>query len=385
MNKQLWIAAVAVGVLAMAVAPLWAAGKDDVTVTKKGDNLVEVTAVGNGMDKDEALLDAKRKAIEFGAGADIFSHSEVKDFVLSKDTVIARAAGFIQDVQVLSTKTADDGLVSVKIKASVSIKGIEDTWGVVQNFLKELGRPKVMVFISEKTDGHHAELSTVQTKVEELLLKNGFALVDQKQIKEIDKKDLMAAAAEDKPDRAQAIAKRFGAQLFITGSVDAAIGEAKSVYGVPVYTYGAKGNIRCFLSNSGNMVSARNANAESADRMKNVAGDKSLVVLGDKMGPMVQWDVLRFWLDNTSGSGEVQLKIDDVSFKQNMALKKALAAIKDVKEVNGEFANNTSELKIQTTLTGEKLAEKIADAVPDLDITDVSGNVIKGKMKKPKD
>lgn len=382
MSKRLWVAIVLAGAMVSAAVPLWAKDKPDAQVTKKGDNLVEVTVTGSGMDKDEAVLDAKRNAIEYGAGADLFSHTEVKDFVLSKDTVIARAAGFVQAFDVLSTRTSDDGLVTVKIKATVSIKGIEDTWGVVQAFLKELGRPKVMVFINEKVDDRRAELSTVQTKIEELLLKNGFDLVDQKQIKEIDKKDLSAAVAEDKPDRAQAIAKRFGAQLFITGHVDALIGEAKRVSGIPIYTYGAKGNIRCFLSNSAKMVSARNANAESADRKQNVAGDKSLVVLGDKMGPMVQQDVLRHWLDNTTGGGEVQLKVDDVNFKQNLALKKALKELKEIQEVNGEFANNTSELRIQTTLTGEKLAEKLADAIPDLDITDVSGNVIKGKMKK---
>ena len=382
MSRRLLIAVVVAGALAATAASVRAQGKPDVQVVKKGDNLVEVTAPGMGMDKEEAILDAKRKAIEYGAGAEIFSHTEVKDFTLTKDTVIARAAGFVQSFEVLGTpKTADDGVVSLKIKAVVSIKGIEDTWGVVQNFLKTLGRPKIMVFLKEKVDNKIADDSTVQTKIENLLLKSGFVLVDSKQLKEIDRKDLAASVAEDKPDRAQAVAKRFGAQLFIFGSVDSEYGGSSAPGGVLIHKYGAKGNVRCFRSDTAQLMSSQNANEFSADRMRNVAGDKALAALGDKIGPMVQSDVLRFWLDVTTGGGEVQLKVDGLSFKQNVDLKKALAAVKDVKEVSGEFANNTVDLKIQTTLTAEKLAEKLIEAVPELDITDVSANVIKGKYK----
>lgn len=387
MNNRLWIAVFAVAVMAALVSSAKAEGKADVTVTKKGDNLVEVTAIGQGMSKEAAELDAKRKAIEYGAGADIFSHSEVKDYALVKDSVISRAAGFLQGYEVLSCKEDDDGVFNVKIRATVSVKGIEDVWGAVQVLLKEKGRPKIMVFVSEKVDGVPAELSTVQTKIEGLLLKSGFALVDQKQMKEIDKKDLAAAVSEDKPDRAQAIAKRFGAQLFITGSVDTVIGEAKHVQGVPIYTYGAKGNIRSFQTDDGKLLASENANEMSADRMKNVAGDKALAALGDKIGPVVQWDILRLWQDAFTGGGEVSLKVENVTFRQKRELVKLLKTIKGVQEVNeDQYANNVVELKIQTTLSAKTLANTIDETLGEtLEVTDVTANVIKAAMKAKKE
>ena len=112
-------------------------------VVKIGKNLVEVTVTGAGTSKEEAIHDAMRKAVERGAGTFIYSQSKTRDFVLVKDTVLARSAGFIQSHKVLSSKQQEDGTWEVKIKAIVSVKGIVDTWGAVTTLLKQMGRPKL--------------------------------------------------------------------------------------------------------------------------------------------------------------------------------------------------------------------------------------------------
>jgi hypothetical protein len=334
------------------------------------------------MSKDDAVLDAKRKAIEKGAGTFIYSQSETKDFALVKDTILARAAGFVQSTEIISTKKLDDDTYTVRIKAVVSIKGIEDTWGVVQNLLKDRGRPKIMVFINEKIDGRHVEDSTVQTRIENLLLKSGFALVDKGQIKEIDKKDLAAAVAEDKPDKVQAVAKRFGAQLFISGSTDAAPGQAGAAYGVTLHRYGAKGNIRCYNSDDAALLASENDTEFSADRMPNVAADKALAALGEKIGPKVQWDILRAWQDALTGGGAAKLEVENITFAQATALVDDLKQIKEIKEVpDPEFHNKVAEFSFQTTATAKDLAKKIAKAITKLEVTDVSQNVIKATYK----
>lgn len=375
-----------VAVLAVSLAASLAlaqAKAEEAVVVKKGENLVEVTVSGAGMTKEEAERDAKRKAIERGAGSYIHSQSETKDFALVKDTVLARAAGYVQAFEVISAKQLDDDTWSVKLKCTVSIKGIEDTWGVVQNLLKERGRPKIMVFVSEKVGEKVAEDSTVGTKIENLLLKSGFLLVDKNQIKAIDKKDLDAAIAEDKPDKAQAIAKRFGAQLFITGSCDAAAGERSAVQGVMLNRYGARGNIRVFNSDDAGLLASQNANEYSADRMPNVAADKALAALGDKIAPMIQDDILRCWLDAMTGGGAVKLEVDGITFKQATLLAEELKKIKDIKDVpDPEFHNKVAEYNFQATGTAKDLAKKIMVQIEKLDVTDVSQNVIKATYKE---
>lgn len=369
---------VLVGAAILSGGTVWA---QDGGVVKKGDNLVEVTVTGAGMDDKDALRDAQRKAVERGAGTFIYSQSETKDFALVRDTVLARSAGFIQSYEIISTTKNDDDTVTVKAKVVVSIKGIEDTWGVVQNFLKQMGRPKIMVFVNEKVDGVPSEDSTVQTMIEKRLLDSGFQLVNKEQIKAIDKKDLTAAAAEDKPDKLQAIAKKFGAQLFVSGSAEAGAAGVGEPNGVRIFKYGAKGNIKCYSSDTANMFSAENANEFSADRAKIDAADKALKALGEKIALKTQNDILRAWQDALEGRGEVKLEVDGITFKQKDALTDSLKAVTDITDVpEPEFHNKVAEYNLQAKSTAKELAKKLAK-IDNLDITDVTQNVIKATFK----
>lgn len=368
--------------LAAGALALWAAGASAQDVVKKGDNLVEVTVVGQGMDKEEALRDAMRKAIERGAGTFIYSHSEVKDFALVKDTILARAAGFVQKYDIVSEAKSADGIIELKIKATVSIQGIEDTWGAVTTLLKQMGRPKIMVAITEKIGTEVQEVSTVQTRVEEMLLKSGFILVDQSQLKEIDKKDMASAAADDNMSKVQAIAKRFGAQLFITGMAKATAADVRDVGGLVLHNYEGDANIKCFRTDTAQMLSAvPGIPTKGVQRAARSAAKQALDNQAQQIAPRVVADVLRFWMDCLAGRGEVQLHVDGCSFKQYMALKKALQTMKDVKDVTVKYANKQAECSIESSIRAETLAEKIAEAITDLEITDVSQNVIKAKAK----
>ncbi|MFA6133587.1 MAG: hypothetical protein WC869_06175 [Phycisphaerae bacterium] len=383
-NRTVQVVAYCVTILCLlSLAPAQpSAGKlGDAKVVQKGDNLVEVTVTGQGGDKDEAVRDAQRKAVENGAGTYIYSQSQTKDFALVRDTVLARSAGFVQSFEVLSGKEVEDGLWEVKIKAVVSIKGIEDTWGVVTNLLQQMGRPKIMVFISEKIGDEVVEDSTVQSRIENRLLESGFLLVDRNQLKEIDKKDLQAAVAEDSPGKVQAIAKRFGAQVFITGSAHAAAGVQKQVNGVLLYTYEAEANIKCYRSDTAQLLSSiPGAATRGVQQVWRSAAKQALDAQAQDLAPRVTNDILRFWMDVLSGRGEVQLEVDGVSFGDMRKLKDSLKAVKGVSDVNAQFHNNVAECSIQADSTAEVLAERIAQALPNLNITDVSGNVIKAKF-----
>ncbi|MCE5326690.1 MAG: hypothetical protein LLG01_09765 [Planctomycetaceae bacterium] len=366
------------------IALLWTASAPAQTVTPKGDNLVEVTVTGGGASEEEALADAMRKAVEHGAGQYISSHSEMKDFALVRDTVLSRSAGFLQSKKILSKGELPDGSWQVKISAVVSIKGIEDTWGVVTNLLAQVGRPKIMVFVRERIGERVQDDSTVQTRIENLLLKSGFVLVDKEQLKEIDKKDLTAAAAEDSPARLQAVAKRFGAQIFISGTANATPGPTSVVGGLQLFPFQAESNIRCFRSDTGQLLASQpGPSTRGVDRVWRSAAAKALDAQAQIVAPKVVEDVLQFWQDALAGRGEVQLHVEGVTFKQYTQIKAKLKTVKNVKDVTAAFHNQVVECSLQSDLIAEKLAEKLADAMPELDISDVSANVIKAKFKAP--
>ena len=388
---------VAVGLLWVAAAP----AQEDVDA---GRQLIEVTVTGSGMDAEEAKRDGMRKAVEQVAGQVIYSQSKTRDFVLLKDTVLTRAAGFVHSHEVLETTKESDGIVHVKLRCVVSRKGIVDTWGVVKNFLKQLGRPKIVVLISERVDEvtdaakwragaaqrsfkqvEQAE-STVQTRIENLLLKQGFDVVSKAQLETLDAKDLQAAKAANDPAKVQAVAKRFGAQLFIKGVTHAATGLPKTIGGVYFHTYEASANVKCFRTDTAQLLSSQSTPAPPPRGVKRVwrsAANQALTTLGDKMAPEVVGDILGFWLEVTTGGGEVKLEVGDISFRQSVRLKKALAGIKNVEDVNHKFTDRIASYRIQTPTPAAKLAEQlleieIGDKV--LDVSDITQNVIKAKL-----
>ena len=347
----------------------------------------EVTVVGQGMDKKEAESDALRKAVEEGAGAYIHSESETRDFTLVRDSILTRAAGFVLEKKVLSEKEMDDGTWQVRITAVVSVSSIEATWGTVKILLKEKGYPKIMVFVSEKVMDPYrrvevVEDSTVQTRIENLLLKYGFVLVDKKQLKDIDRKDLAAAVAEDSAARIQAIAKRFGAQIFITGSANSVPGDPKEINGVKVFPYEAEANIKCYQSDNAQLLSSIPGVAtRGVQQVWRSAAKQALDLQAQQIAASTVNDVLRFWVDVLQGGGAIQLHVEGLNFAQYTRLKKDLKTVKGVDDVSGEFHNGVAELTIQCKDNAEKLAEKLSGAVNGLEITDVSSNVIKGNMK----
>jgi hypothetical protein len=347
---------------------------------KKTPSVVTVTIVGMGMDKDEARRDAMRKAVEKAAGTYIYSQSQTKDFALVRDTILTRSAGFIQEHKVLSATRMADGTWEVKVTARVSVRGVVDTWGVVKTLLKEMGRPKIVVFISEKIDRAIQDDSTVQTRIEKLLLDSGFLLVNKQQIAAIREKDLEAAVAEHNLPKLQAVAKRFGAQLFISGSTSATLTSSRPVYGVEMHRYGSDGDIKCYRSDTAQLLAARNGTGYSADRTSHVAAKKALSVLGDRMGPQVREDILNFWSDVLQGRGELALEVQGVSFKQYVNLKKALSQVKQIKDVSATYNNRIAKCSIQSEVKAETLAEKLVEAIENLEVTDVSQNVIKAKL-----
>jgi copper chaperone CopZ len=347
-------------------------------VAGAADKVKELTVTGQGMSEEEALRDALRKAVEQGAGTYISSQSEMKDFALVRDTVLARAAGFVQEKTILSRQKLPDGTWALKVRAVVSVQGVVDLWGTVTNMLQQVGQPKIMVFITETVSGEVQRDSVVQTRIENMLLKSGFDLVRREQIERIAGKDIAAAVAEDNTAQMQAIAKRFGAQLYITGAARCAAGNPTVTSGIRLYPYQADANIRCFRTDTGELLaSVPGSPTRGVDRVARSAAQKALDAQAKRVTPQVVNDMLRFWQDALAGRGEVQLHIEKVSFKDYVKIKKAMKTLKGVKSVKTEYHNKIAESSIQTDMGAEALAEKILEVLPELEISDVSQNVIK--------
>jgi len=169
--------------------------------------------------------------------------------------------------------------------------------------------------------------------------------------------------------------------LFISGSTTAAKGETRQTYGVTMHRYTADGDIKCYRSDTGQLLASENATSYMPDKdSARKAAKRAITSLGDKLGPAVQADILNFWSDVLQGRGELVLEVQGVSFKEYALLKKKLAEVDGVKDVNAQFSNSIAKCSIQSDVSAETLAERIMDLVEGMEITDVSQNVIKASI-----
>ena len=67
-------------------------------------------------------------AVEQAVGVYVLSETLVESFVVIKDTILTKAGGYINSFQVLAEKS-EDGIVTVKIQATVSVEPLVDQLG----------------------------------------------------------------------------------------------------------------------------------------------------------------------------------------------------------------------------------------------------------------
>lgn len=320
---------------------------------------------GEGLSEDAARRDALRKALEQGAGVEISSHSQVENFELIRDTIYARAEGIVSSYKILDQGFGAGGTFYCKIEAIVDPSAVASTWGAVQNVLDQLGEPRIIVCIDERIDGVPQDSSILENEIENRLLAIGFKLKEGKQVREILRRESADAAVEDNVAKVQAIAKDFGAQLFVTGTALANFAEVREVAGTPLAMYNGSGEIKMFYTDSGDLLASESlANARGGARGYNAnspqAGKMALKHAGGPLVDSMYWNVMQRWSERLSAGGDIALEVEGVSLKTAMQIKNKLAEIPNVQRVGGpELTKGIATFRVVTTLTAQDLAQHL--------------------------
>jgi len=107
-----------------------------------------VTVEGYGMNKQQALDDAYRRAIEEVIGTWIKAKTKVENMTPIEDLVLSRVSGYVKLKKIVEYEY-DEDMESYKIVAEVEV--IEtDIKDVISDLLKEAGSPSVGVIIKEE-------------------------------------------------------------------------------------------------------------------------------------------------------------------------------------------------------------------------------------------
>jgi copper chaperone CopZ len=366
------------------------------TGVRADDDIVVVKVQGQGIDKDGALKDALRHAIEQGGQQEIASKSKTQDFQLEYDVILSRASGLVKHFDILSENSAQ-GITTVQISAQVSKKLMDATWADVAILLKQLGRPKIMIIFTElihDLDRPESSREIVQrdsilgTAIERKLLKLGFKLVNPGQMKEVDKKKAEAAALEDNAGALKAIAASYGAQIYIKGTSRATGPQHTNAAGIELNMWETDVTIQGFWTETADSIFSNTmTGVRGGSRVAGpIGGRQALEKSGVKLADASVYDLLESWTRGTAGGvGDVIVEVHNVAdIKQRVAIKKALAEVKGVEEVTVDGVKGTVKFTIQTNMTGEQFVDFMAEMKFDgftLDVEDAKSRTITCKVK----
>lgn len=357
------------------------------------EDVVVVTVIGEGITQDEACRDALRKALEQGGRVEIASRSQVENFELIRDTIFARADGIVTDYKILRQGDAAGGVKFCEIRAQVSKSAIASTWGEVQNVLDQIGQPGVAVYILERIDGVKQDSSILESNIENRLLAKGFKVYAGEQLRAIAEKELADAHTDANVTKMQAIAKDFGAEIFISGTAQANAAGVRNLYGQETAMYNGDAMIKMYYTDTGQLMASEplpswRGGARGYFTHSPQAGKKALDGAGKEIVERCYQNVMRNWATRISHGGDLTLEIEGMSIAEALRLKKKIKAIDPDKivSVNGPKATKgIMTFRIKAKMTAEDLAVYLVedDWAEIIEVVDLKSNRIQAKKVGP--
>lgn len=136
----------------------------------------EVTVIGMGADKNEALRDASRLAIEQVVGTYIDSRTLMKDLMIQLDEVFKKSNGYIKNIQILKEEKLNNSLYRVQAKIDVDTtpdgKLIDEL-----TMLMQLNDPRIAVLVFKKENNYSVRDEFAEEILNEKLIAMNFSHV----------------------------------------------------------------------------------------------------------------------------------------------------------------------------------------------------------------
>jgi hypothetical protein len=266
--ERMWVLAMAAMLVFTANGSLLAQSED-----------ITVTSEGVGASPKDALLSAKREAVEVGIGTVLISQTEIKNFQLQKDVVLTRTVGAVKSYTVLEEAKNPDNTNYVKIQATVSLADIKDDLAALRILLESMDKPRMMVVITE-SNGRGAE-----TAVVDYLSGKGFIMVDPAVAAALLRKDpdLIRRAADGDPAAAAAIGAANGAEYILVGKVNKSVGTSDVLKNSGMVSGQAVITAKVVNCSGGQIIAAKSTRSAAAHISQDAAMDIAAGKAGTKL------------------------------------------------------------------------------------------------------
>lgn len=296
----------------------------------------EYEGVGEGANSAEAILAAKRDAIEKGIGLVLLSQTEIENFQVKRDMVLTKTIGAVKNYQVISQSTTPDGLYKVKIKATVSKSAMRDDLAALQILIESMEKPKLMVIVEESNIDNNDPGNRAAENAITAFFKDpyGFEMVDSKMVSNVrNSKQKMSQLAGNEAEAA-AIGLQYGAEVLISGIAISKQAEAASKELAGMISVQADVTLKAISCATGRVIASASEHAAKVHLSPQTAGTQAINKAAEKASGKLLDAIIKDWQNQANNGLPLNVSISNVStFRQKNAVVQTIRGISGVDAV----------------------------------------------------
>jgi len=330
------------------------------------------------LSKTDALLKAKRSAIENGIGTILMSETEIKNFQLKKDLILTKTVGSVKKYHILAEKKQADNTYYVKIDAEVSVADIKADLVGLKILLESMDKPRMMIVVQEDS-GNYAESAIL-----DYLTGKGFDLVDPAIVATLMNKEeaVIQRAIEGELSAILHLGVSNGAEYLIVGKVTRSMGNMSAFGSKEMKSCQANITAKVVNCSNSRIIASKSSSGAavhiSEDIAKAQASTKAARTLMDNK---LFEQIVSSYEDMVNNGISLDIVINGVeNFKIQKAIRNLISGFPDVVSVNKRsFSQGKVELSVlfkgnsdsfSEIIDGQNIEEK------KLSVTDIIGNRI---------
>jgi len=327
---------------------------------------ITLMAEGYGLSRSDALLKAKRNAVEKGVGTVLISHTEVKNFELQKDIILSKTIGSVKKYDILKEEKQADNTHYIKIKTVVSLASIKADLVALKILLESMDKPRMMVVVQEE-GGNSAENAIL-----DYLTDKEFELVDPATVAALMKKgdQLIKKASKGDPVAAAQIGASNGAEYVLIGMVTKSLMKSSILSDSGMVSGQAHLTAKVVNCSNARIIASKSANSAAVHVSEDVAKANATKKATKKLMDNALFEkIVSSFQDMVNNGIPLYVTIKHVeNFKTQKAVKKALEELSQVVSVNKRSFGG-GQLQLSVLYKGN------ADTFSD----EVDGKTIEGK------
>ncbi len=345
----------------------------------------KVTGEGMALNRDAAIEQAKRNAVENGLGAVMSSETVVKNAMVFSDNIYSKAQGFVKTFQVLSESQGPDGLWEVTIEAEVTqiLDQILQDETALQVLLNSMNRPKIMFMVKEENLIDNIPTDFAETKLLAMFYEKGFDVVDRQLVAALKGEPDYAHALEGNVAAASKICAMLGAEVIVVGT--AKISSGGKIYNM--YSGQADMNAKIIRADTGEILAVvPQARGKKPHISESTAGVNATTQAAEDLGNQIISQLIRKWSTQQANFIKVYMVVSNSDFGSYMMFESFLKA-QTVSGIRNAYAKSLNEgiaeYEIEFEGKAQDLAMGLTRTSPDgfnFKITGLSGNRISAEI-----